>query len=186
MLVLWAAKPAATACCDQHGNCVRQSMVPLWRVPSAVGEGGRIRIASPESLACLRQPMQLQSWANKTPGLLENVCWVAMLAEVPATGHRIFAGDLAICWRVANRRTSRLVGCWKPRCLLECSAEREFHGLGIDGVGTACRCPKPRPWAWDYELASLWLRRLTQTLGAAGSKETSLEKANWYVIVPYC
>lgn len=72
--------------------------------------------------------------------------------------------------RVANRRTSRLVGCWKPRCLLECSAEREFHGLGIDGVGTACRRPKPPPWAWDYELASLWLRSVAATYSDASCR----------------
>lgn len=40
--VLWAAKLAATTFCDQHGNRLRQSMVPLWRGPSVVGERARI------------------------------------------------------------------------------------------------------------------------------------------------
>lgn len=69
------------------------------------------------------------------------------------------------------------MGCWKPRCLLECPAEREFHGLGIDGVGTTCRRPKSRPWAWDYELASLWLRSVAATCSGASCREFEGDQA---------
>lgn len=79
-------------------------------LPSAVGEGEAYSYctstycrASPESLACLRQRKQ-------PPGFIEYACWVAMLAEVPATGHRIFAGGPR--YRLAGWRTGARVVWW--------------------------------------------------------------------------